>query len=174
MKRIILTLIIVSTMIYSAFPGEGRSEEKDTLWLAGIDMKIGMPQIEVMNNLGEHYDLKKLGDDHWGIFNKPGSPLKLYGEIEFKNGELIRVEKAWGDFYKPDSLELGQTLFSILETYKGNLALIDTKTTTKDPDFRGKAFHLVFLDSGRTLTIIIWEAGIIRPSVLIKEILTSK
>ena len=53
MKRIILTMIIVSTMIYSAFPGEGRSEEKDTFWLAGLDMKSCMPiqYIETISHL---------------------------------------------------------------------------------------------------------------------------
>jgi uncharacterized protein (DUF433 family) len=67
------------------------------LFMAGTEMRLGMPEESLVAKLKEDYKLTNAGEHGWAIFEKKG-PYRLVGTIGFTGGRLSWISKDWGSF----------------------------------------------------------------------------
>ena len=86
--------------------------QEESLWLAGVTMRIGMPKEEVVGQIRHHGFKLQETEYTWLVLAARGNPPNILGSVNFENGKLSAVNKTWGNFGGSDALALGNALFS--------------------------------------------------------------
>jgi hypothetical protein len=94
----------------------------------GTDLQIGMAKDAVISKLTEHgYVIRKLieeGDpanmspDIWGVARSNDQAKGEMGTVTFSNGRLSRAIRTWTNTWDPNSAKLGDTLFSLVQSFE--------------------------------------------------------
>jgi hypothetical protein len=96
----------------------------------GTDLQIGMAKDAVISKLTEHgYVIRKLieeGDsatnsmsaDIWGVARSNDQAKGEMGTVTFSNARLSRAIRTWTDAWDPNSAKLGDTLFSLVQSFE--------------------------------------------------------
>lgn len=144
MKKVILAALFMLTLVRWAVAQE------PSLWLGGMEMRIGMRQTTVMDSLSKYYDLRQ--------FTRPGSYLiyerkrnedvdpKTIGQVAFDNGRLIYAVKEWYDAEVGSGIKLVDVLHAVLaqlEQRGETVATIATRTV-REPNATVQEVKLVF------------------------------
>jgi hypothetical protein len=143
-----------------------------TLFLAGVEMKLGMPEVSLIANLQENYKLTKVGEDGWVIFEKQGPPYKTVGNIGFTKGKLSWISKDWGSYHSDEALDFAKELFSLLSSLADNHptpALVHPKVKVRRPGLVMSEIELLYPD--KTISISIVESKEDGNSISISEVL---
>jgi hypothetical protein len=144
MKKVMLASLIMLILVRSTLAQE------PSLWLGGMEMRIGMRQTTVMDSLSKYYDLRQ--------FTRPGSYLiyerkrnedvepKTIGQVAFDNGKLIYAVKEWYDAEVGSAMKLVDVLHAVLaqlEQRGERVATIETRTV-REPKINMLEVKLVF------------------------------
>ena len=144
--------------------------QEGSLFLAGISLKLGMSQVQVMDSMGKNYDLLETkGTGVWLVIEKPAN--NLIGSVEFKAGKLIRAYKGWGHF-RGEALNLAKALFSLLSNLDedGRNSAFITIQMIREPTSSTQIVKMKFRD--KAVQLDIGEGEILGPArISIQEIL---
>jgi hypothetical protein len=145
------------------------------LFMAGTDMRLGMPQEPLLAKLKENYILGTAGANGWTIFEKKGPPYKLVGVIGFNGGRLTWISKDWGNYDSEGTLSFGKELFSLLSSLtdkKPTPVLVDPKVSVRQPGLVISEIELLYPE--RTVSILIVESKKNGNSISISEVLKAQ
>ncbi len=158
--RFPVLLLLCALFVTSNAPAQiKQSSKNDTLYLAGIEMKLGMPQSVVMGELLKRYDVKRLGDlDFYSISERENSNQSFQqyiGNVEFKNGSLKSATKEWYSEGTGKGYDLAVALHSVLEQMERRQVMIEEiqTSTITEPDKSIRQIWLTF-DAGRRIVNI--------------------
>ncbi len=92
MKSLILIAVLFFASVSVALA------EESSLWVGGMNVKIGMPQSEVLRQLQKDYNVSEPNDrgGMWPILDRKTNELK--GAVTFKAGKVSWVSRSWGSF----------------------------------------------------------------------------
>jgi hypothetical protein len=124
-----LLMGVVLGILIVAVPTAFTQQQSERIQL-GTDLQIGMAKDAVISKLTEHgYVTRKLieeGDsatnvdpwpDIWGVARSNEQPKDEMGTVAFSNGRLSRARRTWTNTWDPDSAKLGDTLFSLIQSF---------------------------------------------------------
>jgi hypothetical protein len=145
------------------------------LFMAGIEMELGMPEEALVAKLQERYTLSKMSDRGWVIFEKKDPPHKIVGNIGFTGGKLSWISKEWGAYYGGETLGLAKDLFSLLSSVSESSptpVLVQPTVAVRQPGLVISKIDLLYPD--RTISIAIVESKNEGNSVSISEALKNE
>jgi len=92
--KLIETVSLLVLLLTAGFAAPlAQSDEADTrIKLGGIDLRLGMPQDDVLRKLGLMYDVRD-SSGGWMIYRRGGPPFELIGNISFTNERLSFVSR---------------------------------------------------------------------------------
>lgn len=161
-------LVVVSTVV------AGQPEPRDaSLFVAGMQMQLGMQQNTVIGNLDTKYRLTKSGESTWMIFDKNGPPFELLGSVTFQQGKLVWISRHWGGFPSEPARQLGRELYRAVSSVQSNGAGPLVATAYESVNQPGlHAVDVAFRTGRRTLIVSTMESDDSKndPQVSIQEI----
>ena len=95
--RVICRALLVGVL--TANGASVQSEDPDVaIQLGGFNLRLGMPEEEVLRKLAIVYDVRSTDDaaGNWHVLRKGGPPYHSIGIVEFRNGGLTFASKSWG------------------------------------------------------------------------------
>jgi hypothetical protein len=120
-------------------------------------LKLGMPQEQVLAEVGKHYTVKPLSDPtQFVVFTRPKDATekpRWEGMLTFKAHKLVSVERLWAYENDENSVALTKSLLGVLSNFvKGGRSTCVVQSLLSDaPDAQGET---VFVNCGkRTLKI---------------------
>lgn len=131
----LLVLLFVSTTVRAQEP---------SVWLAGMEMRIGMPRQAVIDKLADaHLRLLKFSekDDSWVI----AGDSSVSGLIAFKNGRLDSATKEWASVRSNEAVARGENLANIATTLKRQPGLT---IQTSEITFKRRTVSIEVIDAG--------------------------
>lgn len=146
----------------------------ESMILAGIEMKIGMSEEQLVTKLKEGYTLSKIGEGGWIIYVK--SSDKIIGNIGFTDGRLSWISKDWGSSHSDEVISIWKEFFSLLSNLtqsKPAPVLAHTKVF-RQPGQTISQIELSYLNNGKKISILISESKEYGNSISIEEILKAK
>lgn len=175
MNRFLLPILmfLIASSASSQPPREeaGADYVEEAIFLAGIEMKLGMPKSVIWSALEGKYKLANVEADIWVIEEITGPPHRLIGGLAFKDGKLSWISKDWGGSGRESSLDFAKDLFSLLanlaEGGKG-VAMIETNTV-RQPGLT--LYHLSLVFPGRRILINIVEDRLKGDSISMQEVI---
>jgi hypothetical protein len=156
-----------------ACPWAIAGEQVPSLFVAGVELRLGMPRATVLSKL-EGKTLTKTGTDGWIITEKKGSEFLPVGGIGFKDDKLTWLSRDWGNFDSRDSaIDLSLELFRVFSYLdaKGERIIHISTSTFPTPGMTFKSIEVQSTE--RKVTIGIVE-GKETGSVGIQEIIEVK
>jgi hypothetical protein len=162
----IAPLMLFSLAVMISTPSFG---QEGSLFLAGVSLRLGMPQAQVMGTIGDKYGITKAeGYDLWAVFEKANQ--ELIGTLTFKEGKLIGASRDWGNFQGDQAIRLGKALFSVLSNANedGKTVAIVTTQTIRIPKLSGQVIRIAFGEKNFSIDISEGDA-LGKPRVSIQE-----
>jgi hypothetical protein len=120
--------------------------------LLGSKLKLGMPQNQVLAEVGRHYGVKALSDPtQFVVFTKPkdeNEKPRWEGMLTFKTGKLIAVERLWAYENDENSVALTKSLIGVLNNFvkNGQSTCVVQSLMSDAPDAQGET---VFVNCGK-------------------------
>ena len=116
MKTKVPLFIVVLAMLAATAWGQAPPRPTDTIWLAGVQLQLGLSRGAALARLADCCLLRRLAtDDDWSVQSK-SSPPEDYGQVSFSNGKLALVAKDWTTGGE-DDFSFAQTLHGALEQF---------------------------------------------------------
>lgn len=118
-----------------------------TIKIGETVLKVGMPQNEVLDELGKNYRLEQLQTNSWLISSKSGPPYEVVVNVAFQNGKLNTVIKYWdAGFEQSDPVAFVATLFSLFKNLieEGNEVALVSTGETRQPGVSSRSLFFVF------------------------------
>jgi hypothetical protein len=91
----------------------GKLWAEEGLFVAGVDLKLGMERELVLSRLQSKYKLTELSKDSSFLIVKEGPPFEVIGGVGFNGGKLNWISKNWGSYYGDTALEFAKELFAV-------------------------------------------------------------
>jgi len=145
------------------------------LFMAGTEMKLGMPEESLVAKLKESYKLTSAGERGWLIFETNGPPYKYVGSIAFTRGRLSDISKEWGSFNDGEAVSFAKELFSLLSSVANDKvapALVRPRVEVRQPGLIVSVIELRY--PGRTISISVVESRESGNSVSLMEALETE
>ena len=126
--------------------------QEPSIWLAGMEMRLGMPQDVVMKRILENYDLEPFGNvkDNYLIVERQRKDVgdKNPGNIAFAQGRLVFAAKEWYIYNAGSDRQLFDALYAVLSEMerKGETVASIQTTTSKEP---GETLESILLTSSK-------------------------
>lgn len=103
----------VILMVIGLFCPYNSFADKDSIWVGGMVIKIGMAKTPALSEIAKSYKMtKNNSEDEWSIFSKDSNDI--VGVIDFKNEKVYRVTKFWGSFSGDQGFEFATKFFNLL------------------------------------------------------------
>lgn len=137
-KIAMLVLIFNIVSFENVFVADKRSApnnniSKQSLFMAGMDLKVGMSQKYILDTIDNIYSVHKLlKGDTWFIMEGEGENKRMVGYVQFSNGKLINAMKNWGNFSAEEGFKFGQAILSTVMQIKSewkDSVYVETNTT---------------------------------------------
>ena len=86
-----LLVLVSSTRLYLQAPAS------TSITVGGLDLRLGMSQIEVLKLLGTIYDLRPVegAPGSWVVLRRGVTPLEVVGSIGFTAGQMSYASRQW-------------------------------------------------------------------------------
>lgn len=155
MKALNCCILIVISLILIPNSSFG---ESPSLFVAGVDLKIGMSEKEVKDKFKlSNYNLQKMGEyKAYGIVSKTGPPYEILGNIAFDNkGKLDWVGKEWGTYNGTDAVSMGKAIYNCFQKQQ-NLPMTFQTLTHAEPGFISYSL-VIYFSNGKEITIATFE-----------------
>jgi hypothetical protein len=142
----------------------------------GAKFKLGMPQQQVLTEVGKHFELKSLSDSsHYVVFQKPKENEKPQweGMLSFKAGKLAAVERLWAYQNDESGVAITKSLVGVLNSLvkDGHSTCVVQSVVSDAPDAQAET---IFLNCGkRSLKISVAKIDGYKEDASISEILDS-
>lgn len=153
----------------------GKLWAEEGLFVAGIDLKLGMEKEHVLSTLQSKYKLTEPLKDTWFIFTKEGSPYELIGQVGFKGGKLNWISKNWGSYPGDTTLEFAKELYSVLSNIQNeanDVLSVSVRRSFSQPGSRGDEIN--FVSGNRKVIVIIVDGSKSGKQVSIQEDITGR
>jgi len=150
-------LLLSATTIILLFAGSTSADDA-TLFVAGMEIRLGMAKEEVFSRLGSGYSFSEAGKNWYYIKETMGSKTRLIGGINLQDNKVSSISKWWGTFYAKDALDCAIELHSALRNFQevsGNQVIVHASETRSTPGLR--ISEIEFLSGSRKLTVSILE-----------------
>jgi len=175
----IFSVTLLATLMTSAPQMREARADDASLFVAGSEIRLGMPKEPLLSSLRSRYVLTPSGTDSYFFWEGTGSTAKLLGGVAFRNDRVSWVSRNWGAFYGTNILKLATELHSALnnlQTASGGLVVAYASKTSGVPGLR--ITEIQFSSGPRKLTLAIVEGDEAKAKggehVSLQEILTSK
>jgi len=135
--------------------------QEQSLWLAGMDMRLGMSQETIMKRVLKTCELSPLGDSkdsYMVLERRRGNDRQgILGGVIFKQGKLIYASKEWYDNNEGADYKLADALYSVMtEMEKRGETLLNMQIDNRrGPSFTEASITLNF--SKRRVKILLFE-----------------
>ena len=136
--------------------------QEPSLFLAEMDMRLGMAQTTVVNQLLKKYELRTFNRPDAYLILTRGDQFEVIGTVAFSNGKLSYASKDWYSTKVGDGYKLADTLFAILSKFQESGEIVSKITTN------------IVREPNTSIQSIIIRYGKREVSVLISEINESK
>jgi hypothetical protein len=154
----LLRLLLIAATAVLLFLHPAAADEP-SLFVAGIEMRIGMPREPLLTRLRSQCKLTQASEDSYAIFEKRGDEYRLVGGVVFQDNKVYELSRDWGAFYGKNAIELANELHSALENLQEASGrptfLIYLPKTKNVPGLRFT--DILFLSGRRKLTLTIIE-----------------
>jgi|GEM_PF-1041259 hypothetical protein len=175
----VFSFTILATLMTSApqIP-EARADDA-SLFVAGTEIRLGMPKEPLLSGLRSRYVLTQSSTDSYFLWEGTGSTAKLLGGVAFWNDRVSWVTRAWGDFYGGNILKFATELRSALDNLQTASAGPVVAYVSKTSGVPGLRITEIQFSSGpRKVTLTIAEGDEAKAKggerVSLQEILTTK
>ena len=152
------------------------SSGSESMILAGIEMKLGMSEEQLVTKLKEGYTLLKVDESGWVIYDMKKASDKIIGNIGFTGGRLSWISKDWGSSHSDEAISIWREVFFLLSNLTQNKptpVLTHTKVF-RQPGLTINEIELSDVYSGKKISISIRESKEYGNSLSISEILKAK
>lgn len=111
--------------------------QQPSLWLAGVEMRLGMTQDEVMRRIPSQFVVELLpgSSGSYGIRSRERNSnglYEFYGSIGFYNGKLTAANKDWYVNSERSDYSLADAIYFVMaDVEKRGEALLAMKTTSQ-------------------------------------------
>jgi len=129
-----------------------RRESSITL---GAELKLGMPQAEVLEKLADYYEVRKSVPGAWQLLSKNGPPFESFGSVTFHDGRLTYVSKEWGPTNQQRGVEFATALYGALANLTAQKETLCWISTLQNMDPAGEMRQMWFTCGGKTLDITV-------------------
>lgn len=134
---------------------------EERLFVAGMEMKLGMSKDYVLGQLKGKYKLIEAGKDSWFIHTKEGEgpPYEVLGGVGFKKGQLSWISNDWGSFKGEAATQFAKELYSALSNIQAesqDVIRVNVSISFVQPGLRGSEINFV---SGNRKVIVILVEG---------------
>jgi len=155
MKRIFCGIVIFIISSFVILPYGLATDKidilnkKQTLFLAGVEMYLGMDKDKILESINKIYTARRHEElDLYTITEGEGSNIRPLGYIQFIKGKLNNAMKSWGDFRADDGYNFAQTILSaIIQMNNEWKYTVNTRThTIRQP---GKILNTIYIYYGR-------------------------
>ena len=88
-------LTVLAALMILDYSGNAQQRKESTLWLAGMEMRLGMQQAPLLAKLEAQYKLTPSSGGIWIIRERnPFTGMyDILGSVVFKDGKLLRASK---------------------------------------------------------------------------------
>jgi len=175
----IFSVTLLATLMTSAPQIHEARADDASLFVAGTEIRLGMPKEPLLSSLRSRYGLTQSSTDSYFVWEGTGSTAKLLGGVAFRNDRVSWVSRDWGQFYGTNILkfatELQSALYNLQTASRGPVVAY----VSKPPGVPGlRITEIEFLSGQRKLTLRIVEGDEAKAKggecVSLQEILTSK
>jgi len=149
---------IVIFILLLLYPLNTNAVEADSLFIGGMDIKIGMKKNEVLSKLKEknyQVTLTQGSNDKlmekWLISEDPKMATSV-GSVTFQNNKVSSVARDWRRFYGAEAISIGRELVGVISKLVegGN----DVRVFVNDIKEPGISAEVIILMSGRHCILI--------------------
>jgi hypothetical protein len=155
-KKMIMVVSIGVVVFFSSICyADGKS-----IFLAGVNLRIGMTKDKVFNSIGSPYKVKPIGKndlDSFIITKIDDDKYDSIGMITFTNDKLSWISRDWGSYHN-EAHDLGEALYGVLDALIkecGETAII-TSQTQRAP---GMTFNTINITVGTKTIILLISSG---------------
>ena len=130
--------------------------ERDSIWVGGMEVKIGMPKTTVLSKIVNNYQITKDElSDTWRILPKEGG--NMVGAIDFRDEKVSSVTKFWGSFSKNEGFEFATNFFNLLSNLKTEGANITSFETFSSKEPKSSLLVIHFFCGAKEVQLYIGE-----------------
>lgn len=175
----IFSVTLLATLMTSAPQIHEARADDASLFVAGTEIRLGMPKEPLLNSLRSRYVLTQSSTDSYFVWEGADSTAKLLGGVAFRNGRVSWVSRDWGQFYGTNILKFATELQSALYNLQTASGGPIVAYVSKPPGVPGlRITEIQFLSGQRKLTLAIVEGDEAKAKggecISLQEILTSK
>jgi hypothetical protein len=145
---------------------------QDVIEIDGIVLKLGMAQGDVLNKLGDVFDLKEMtGAPGAWLAVERGKPMNARVSVTFNKGKLMAIGKYWTVDEPSTEAAFAEALYGVLSNFQaeGRTACALRTASLQNPTNKSKG---IYITCGRkTLDVLIVQDQQGRESASITEAL---
>jgi len=170
MKKLWVKLGVILIGVFIFYPHNAFAQE-DSIFFAGIEIKIGMAKTHVLSEIAKYYFIakeKSREDDQWTVSSKKEITWGDIGWINFKNDKVDWVGKSWGHYGKNEAIEFAKTIYNVLSKFNDEGKRILSLNTHSIKEPRTSLDSVTLLTGKRELILMISEDGISVQENLVK------
>jgi hypothetical protein len=161
MKLLLGKLGVVLLVFFIFYPCKSFGQQ-DSIWFAGMEIKIGMAKTHVLSEIAKNYIITKEKDmeGSWTVKSKEGIKYGHIGLISFEKDKVHWVGKSWGDYGKNEAIEFAKTIYNVLLKFsnEGKRVLLLDLASIKEP--KTSLDEVILIAGKRKLILMIHENGI--------------
>ncbi|MCH8010675.1 MAG: hypothetical protein IIA61_01800 [Candidatus Marinimicrobia bacterium] len=164
----IRTITIIIIFIFVLFPSHAIAQES-FVWVAGMEMKIGMKKNEILSKIKNNYRVSKFAPgDAWLIYQKDDKANEAIGQVAFQNDKLVWASSYWGSF-SGEATEFSKALYGLFTNLlNSGQRIIKISTESKQsPGISVSSIEFKFQD--KVVSIDIWQGKKTKNEVSIQE-----
>ena len=153
----------------------GKLWAQEGLFVAGVDLKLGMEKEFVLSRLQSKYKLTEQSKDSWFLIAKEGPPYEVVGGVGFKGGKLNWISKDWGSYHGDTTLEFAKELYSVLSNIQNeanDVLSVSVRRSFSQPGLRGDGIN--FVSGNRKVIVTIVDGSKSGNQVSIQETITGR
>ena len=166
MKRLLLSVIIILAISHIA------SAQEPSLFVAGMEMKIGMSQTTILNHLKKNYELREINDSKsLFIYERGRSSNEVgnqVGQVDFDKGKLALAAKVWYHEFAGTADKLVDIIHIVLGQMeqRGETEVTIKTRTKREPNFLTqqvdislgkKRVTIAMIDNKGSKTVLVYE-----------------
>lgn len=161
--------VAVAAFVFFLHPA---TADELSLFIGGIEMRLGMPKEPLFTQLSHRYTLTQTPSGTYFIHEKRGNTYDILGGVAFQNGKVSWLSRDWGDFYGENAVDFGKELHSALQSLQeasGQPIALYLSETKNAPGLRTTSIE--FLSGKRRLILTISESNKFGKQVSLQEII---
>jgi hypothetical protein len=147
MRSLLFPMIVIITVVLFSVSTQA---QETSMWIADMEVRLGMPELEVTKKLLQHYNLTRLGDNGGYLITSKqrnsSNEYDSYGVVSFTNNKLSFASKNWHPDTPSSDASLADAIFSVVsEVENRGERVINMRTNTqRGPEFKIEEVIITF------------------------------